>query len=155
MTHLAGRHEDGTDSVGQVRAEPLYGPRGEVHYIMVSQTPVSAARGGSSGVEVGVLQREFRRVRQKLTSMDRLDSGTGVFRYEYFLELAERDFMMARRDKRLVAVVLFDIVDLDAYGQTFGSKAADSCLRMVAAQVSRALRRSGDVRARMGTPSSR
>jgi PAS domain S-box-containing protein len=148
VTHLAGRHEDGTDSVGQVRAEPLYGPRGEVHYIMVSQTPVSAARGGSSGVEVGVLQREFRRVRQKLTSMDRLDSGTGVFRYEYFLELAERDFMMARRDKRLLAVVLFDIVDLDAYGQTFGSKAADSCLRMVAAQVSRALRRSGDVCAR-------
>jgi PleD family two-component response regulator len=72
--------------------------------------------------------------------MDRLDSGTGVFRYEYFLELAKRDFMMARRDKRMLAVVLFDIVDLDAYGQPFGSKAADSCLRMVAAQVSRARR---------------
>ena len=148
VTHLAGRHEDGTDSVSQVRVEPLYGPRGQVEYILVSQTPVSAARGGSSGIEVGVLQREIGRVRQKLTSMDRLDSGTGVFRYEHFLELAKRDFMMARRDKRLVAVILFDVVDLDAYGQTFGSKAADSCLRMVAAQVSRALRRSGDLCAR-------
>jgi diguanylate cyclase (GGDEF)-like protein/PAS domain S-box-containing protein len=148
VTHLAGRHEDGTDSVNQIRVESLYGPRGEVVYIMVSQTPVSTARGGSSGVEVGVLQREVRRVRQKLTSTDRLDSGTGMFQYEYFLELAKRDFMMARRDKRLVAVVLFDVVDLDAYGQTFGSKAADSCLRKVAVQISRALRRSGDLCAR-------
>jgi len=148
VTHLAGRHEDGTDSVNQVRVESLYGPRGEVEYIMVSQTPVSTARGGSSGVEVGVLQREIRHVRQKLTSMDRLDSVTGVFRYERFLELAKRDFTMARRDKRLVAVVVFDVVDLDAYGQTFGSKAADSCLRMVAVQISRALRRSGDLCAR-------
>jgi diguanylate cyclase (GGDEF)-like protein/PAS domain S-box-containing protein len=148
VTHLAGRNEDGADSVNQIRVESLYGPRGEVDYIMVSQTPVSAARGGSSGIEVGVLQREIRHVRQKLTSMDRLDSVTGVFRYESFLELAKRDFMMARRDKRLVAVVLFDVVDLDAYGQTFGSKAADSCLRMVAVQISRALRRSGDLCAR-------
>lgn len=148
LTHLAGRHGDGTDSVSQVRVEPLYGPRDEVDYVMVSQTVASAARGGGSGVEVGVLQREIRRVRQKVTSMGRLDSGTGLFQYEYFLELAKRDFMMARRDKRLVAAVLFDVVDLDAYGQTFGSKAADSCLRMVAAQVSRALRRSGDLCAR-------
>jgi len=148
VTHLAGRHEDGTDTVSQARVEPLYGPSGEVEYIMVSQVPDSAARGGSSGVEVGVLQQDVPRARQKLTSIDRLEPVTGVFRYQWFLELAKRDFMMARRDKRLVAVVLFDVVDLDVYGQTFGSKAADSCLRMVAAQVSRALRRSGDLCAR-------
>ena len=55
VTHLAGRHEDGTDSVSQVRAEPLYGPRGEGHYIMVSQTPVSAARQRAEAVQASKL----------------------------------------------------------------------------------------------------
>ena len=140
--------EDGTSSVSQVRMEPLYGSCGAVKYIMLSQTSGSAERRGGSGVEVGVLQREIRRARKKLATMDRLEPVTGVFRYEYFLELAQRDFGMARRDKRLVAVVLLDVLDLDSYGETFGSRAVDSCLRMVAAQVSGALRRSGDLCAR-------
>jgi PleD family two-component response regulator len=42
-------------------------------------------------------------------------------------------------------MVFFEVNDLDVYGQTFGTKAADSCLRMIAAQVTGALRRAGDL----------
>ena len=47
-----------------------------------------------------------------------------------------------------MAVLALNIRELDVYGQTFGLKAAQSCLRMVAAQVNCALRRSGDLCAR-------
>ena len=47
-------------------------------------------------------------------------------------------------------MVLLDVIDLDAYGQTFGTKAAESCLRMIAGQVNGALRRTGDLVARAG-----
>jgi diguanylate cyclase (GGDEF)-like protein len=115
---------------------------------MLTEKSVSAGERGASNVEVGALQREISRARQKAASMDRIEQATGLLRLEYFLQLAERDFRMARRDGRCVAVIVLDITELDVYGQTFGVKAADSCLRMVAAQVNGALRRSGDLCAR-------
>jgi PleD family two-component response regulator len=40
---------------------------------------------------------------------------------------------------------MFAIVELDVYRQTFGAKAADSCQRMIGAQITRTLRRAGDL----------
>ncbi len=145
---LVDSHKDGTSWVSQVRVEPLYDPRGVVSFFLLSQNPRSGENGASSGVEVGMLQQEIQRARQELGRLDRREPVTGVLRYEYFLELAEKDFRMARRDERLVAVILLDVVDLDTYRQTFGAKAADSALRMIAGQIHGALRRSGDLCAR-------
>ena len=55
VTHLVDSCEDESNSVSQVRVEPLYGPRGAVQYIMLCQSPRSAERRGGSRVEVGVL----------------------------------------------------------------------------------------------------
>ena len=55
---------------------------------------------------------------------------------------------IARRDQRSVTLLVFEIVELDVYRQTFGSKAADSCQRMIGAQIMRTLRRAGDLCAR-------
>ena len=145
---LVDSRKDGTSWVSRVRVEPLYDPRGVVRFFLLSQNPRSRENGGSSSVEVGVLQQEIQRARRELASLDRRDPVTGALRYDDFLELAERDFLMARRDERFVAVILLDIVDLETYRQTFGIKAADSCLRMIAGQVHGALRRSGDLCAR-------
>ena len=140
--------KDGSSWVSQVRIEPLYAPRGVIRFFMLSQTNLPADQCASSSGEVGVLQREIRRAREKLAAMNRLEPATGVLRYDYFLELVRRDFGMARRDGRLVAVALFDVIDLDIYCQTFGTRATDSCLRMIAVQVNGALRRSEDLCAR-------
>ena len=43
---------------------------------------------------------------------------------------------------------MFEIVEFAVYRQTFGDKAADSCQRMIGAQIMRALRRAGDICAR-------
>jgi diguanylate cyclase (GGDEF)-like protein len=145
---LSSDSDSSSAETRQVRVEPLYGRRGPVKYIMLSEHPILAGERGASSVDVGVLQREISRARQKAAGMDKVDPGTGLLCYQYFLEVAGRDFRMARRDRRCIAVLVLDIVELDVYGQTFGVKAAQSCLRMVAAQVNGALRRAGDLCAR-------
>ena len=132
----------------QVRVDPLRSTRGAVKFFLLSQRSKTVQRSGGSGVEVGVLQREIKRARMKLEGMNRLDAVTGLYRHESFLELADRDCRMARREKKPVAVIVLQIVDLEAYAQTFGSKAVDSCLRMIAAQVNGVLRRASDLCAR-------
>ena len=62
--------------------------------------------------------------------------------------MLRRDLAMARRDRRFVTLLVFEIVEFDVYRQTFGDKAADSCQRMIGAQIMRALRRAGDLCAR-------
>ena len=142
-------HKDGTSWISRVRVHPLYNARGDLEYYLCVQSPAPEQATSGSGLEVGLLQRELRRARQQIASMDRVEPATGVFRYEYFLELARRDFRMARRDKRPVSIMVLQVNDLEIYRQTFGAKASDSCLRMVAAQVTGALRRSGDLCGRL------
>ena len=145
--------KDGTPWFSHVSVEPLHNARGELKYFLCMQRPVSTAADSPSedtaGLEVGILQRELGRARQKIASLNRSDPATGLLRLEYFYELLNRDLAVARRDERFVTVALFEIVEFDVYRQTFGSKAADSCQRMIGAQITRALRRAGDLCARM------
>ena len=98
--------------------------------------------------ELSLLQRELGRARQKIATLDRIDPGTGLVRFPYFQEMLRRDLAMARRDRRFVTLLVFEIVEFDVYRQTFGDKAADSCQRMIGAQIMRTLRRAGDLCAR-------
>lgn len=137
--------KDGTSWLCRLRVQPILNRRGELKQYLVMQREAAAAAKLQSGPQVGLLQRELRRARQKAANLDRVDLASGVLRYEYFLELADRDCRTARRERVDVAVALFEINDLDVYRQTFGAKAADSCLRMIAAQVTGSLRRAGDI----------
>jgi diguanylate cyclase (GGDEF)-like protein/PAS domain S-box-containing protein len=144
--------KDGTSWFSHVSIEPLYNGRGELKYFLCIQRPVGDGTEtpveDTAGVEVGMLQRELGRARQKIASLNRSDPATGLLRLEYFYELLDRDLAVARRDGRFVAILLFEIVEFDAYRTTFGTKAADSCQRMIGAQITRALRRAGDLCAR-------
>jgi diguanylate cyclase (GGDEF)-like protein len=160
--------KDGTSFTCEVGIAPLRGPRGDLRYFLLSHTPVTAvasnaptaspiASGAANGTvngiadaaaELSLLQRELGRARQKIATLDRIDSGTGLVRFPYFQETLRRDLAMARRDRRFVTLLVFEIVEFDVYRQTFGDKAADSCQRMIGAQIMRALRRAGDLCAR-------
>jgi diguanylate cyclase (GGDEF)-like protein/PAS domain S-box-containing protein len=140
--------KDGTSWSSRVSVEPLYNARGDLKYFLCIQKPASEPGGEQASVEVGLLQRELGRARQKIANLDRVDPATGLMRLGYFRDLLRRDLAVARRDQRFVALLLFEIVEFDAYRQTFGSKAADSCQRMIGAQIMRTLRRAGDLCAR-------
>jgi PAS domain S-box-containing protein/diguanylate cyclase (GGDEF)-like protein len=165
-----GRHEacrvtvpdlrkDGTAWTSQVSVTPLHNARGELKYFLCLQHGAAAAPIGmeiasplpdvaESTGELALLQRDPGRARQKAATLERIDPGTGLLRFTYFQETVRRDLAVARRDGRTVTLLAFEIVDFDVYRQTFGSKAADSCQRMIGAQIMRVLRRAGDLCAR-------
>ena len=145
---LADLRKDGTAWLSHVSVEPLYNARGDLKYFLCIQKPANEPGGEQASVEVSLLQRELGRARQKIANLDRIDPATGLLRLGYFQDLLRRDLAVARRDQRFVALLLFEIVEFDAYRQTFGSKAADSCQRMIGAQIMRTLRRAGDLCAR-------
>lgn len=147
---LPDLRKDGTSWFSHVSVEPLYNARGELKYFLCIQKPVQGPAGEQPppDVEVTLLQHELGRARQKIASLDRIDPATGLMRFGHFQELMRRDLGIARRDQRVITVLVFEIVEFDAYRQTFGSKAADSCQRMIGAQIMRTLRRAGDLCAR-------
>jgi PAS domain S-box-containing protein/diguanylate cyclase (GGDEF)-like protein len=151
--------KNGSTWLAEIHVAPMAGPRSEIRYFMCAYRAASAAAqptDGAAGLadsnegegELGVLQRELGRARQKLASLDRVDPMTGLLRFSHFQETLRRDLGIACRVQRSVTVLVFEIVELDVYRQTFGSKAADSCQRMIGAQITRALRRAGDICAR-------
>lgn len=77
------------------------------------------------------------------------DRLTGLFTLPYLEELLKRDWAVAQREGRSIAVFAIDIDSLDLYNTTFGRAAGDSAIRRVAHCVSGCLRRSSDVTARI------
>jgi diguanylate cyclase (GGDEF)-like protein/PAS domain S-box-containing protein len=77
------------------------------------------------------------------------DRLTGLYTLPYLQELLKRDWAIAQREHRSIAVFAIDIDALDLYNATFGRAAGDSAIRRVAHCVSGCLRRSSDVTARI------
>jgi diguanylate cyclase (GGDEF)-like protein/PAS domain S-box-containing protein len=77
------------------------------------------------------------------------DRLTGLFTLPYLEELLKRDWALAQRENRSIAVFAIDIDALDSYNTTFGRAAGDSAIRRVAHVISGCLRRSSDVTARI------
>jgi diguanylate cyclase (GGDEF)-like protein/PAS domain S-box-containing protein len=157
--------KDGTSLTCDLAVTPLHGPRGDLRYFLLSHESAVAAKreaqaqeesapsGDASAeraasAEIALLQRELGSARQKIATIDRIDPATGLVRFPHFQETLRRDLAMARRDRRFVTILVFEIVEFAVYRQTFGDKAADSCQRMIGAQIMRTLRRAGDLCAR-------
>jgi diguanylate cyclase (GGDEF)-like protein/PAS domain S-box-containing protein len=151
--------KDGTAWTSDVSVTPLRGARGELRYFLLSHEPAPALPAKSEspepsslmadvGAEGSLGQREGGRARPKIATTDRIDPATGLVRFAYFQETLRRDLAMARRDRRFVTLLVFEIAEYAVYRQTYGDKAADSCQRMIGAQIMRALRRAGDICAR-------
>src|SRR5580704_10044575 len=77
------------------------------------------------------------------------DRLTGLYTLPYLEELLKRDWAVAHREQRSIAVFAVEIDALDLYNTTFGRAAGDSTIRRVAHIVSGCLRRSSDVTARI------
>jgi len=77
------------------------------------------------------------------------DRLTGLFTLPYLEELLKRDWALAQRERRSIAVFAIDIDALDLYNATFGRAAGDSAIRRVSHVVAGCLRRSSDVTARI------
>ncbi len=88
------------------------------------------------------------RSRLSLAAAPRDDRLTGLFTMPYLEELLKRDWAIAQREQRSIAVFAIDIDALELYNTTFGRAAGDSSIRRVAHCIAACLRRASDVSAR-------
>ena len=77
------------------------------------------------------------------------DRLTGLRHIEFFHELFRRDFAIAQREGRQLALYVADIDALGAYNDTFGRQAGDSVIRRVGRALLGAMRRASDLIARV------
>lgn len=155
---IADLRKDGTVWSSEISVTPLRDNRGEIRYFLCDQRALSGVESvveaqspppsmETTG-ELQLLPFEQGRARPKTAALERVDSATGLLKLSYFQETLRRDLAIARRDHRVVTLLVFEIVEFDAYRRTYGDKAADSCQRMIGAQIMRTLRRAGDLCAR-------
>lgn len=77
------------------------------------------------------------------------DRLTGLPHIDLFHEFFRRDFAIAQREGRSLAVFVFDIDALGVYNETFGRLAGDTVIRRVGRALAAGLRRASDVVARV------
>jgi diguanylate cyclase (GGDEF)-like protein/PAS domain S-box-containing protein len=136
--------KDGEIWLGSLKLKPLKSEGRDRHLWLVQHQN----RGVQGGHGAELLKRVLSRARHKLANLERIDPVTGLLsRSELELTL-RRELALARRDGGSISLLLFAVPELDIYRQTFGDNAADSCLRMIGAQISGTFRRSTDLCAR-------
>jgi diguanylate cyclase (GGDEF)-like protein len=127
---------------------PLYDQPGMPRYWVGTEQPVSDSDAEGTDSEREALLTLMRDARMHLRRLDGRDSGTGLLNRRAFDDLLQRDWVMARREKRCLGLVIFQIDALEGYREVFGRHAADSCLRKVAHAITGTLQRAGDLTAR-------
>jgi diguanylate cyclase (GGDEF)-like protein len=127
---------------------PLYDKPGAPRYWLgTERAPVSAELGGQDA-ERDALLAVLRDARMHLRRLDGRDSATGVLNRRAFDDMLQRDWIMAGREKRNLALMVLRVEGFDAYREVYGRHAADSCLCKVAHAITGSLRRAGDLVAR-------
>ena len=86
----------------------------------------------------------------ELEQMLRIDTLTGIANRRLFNERLAEEWWRARRDGSTLAVVIADIDHFKPYNDHYGHPAGDRCLVAVAHAMRDALRRPGDLVARVG-----
>lgn len=114
---------------------PLTDTRGRVRYFLATFWVPPADAGRTEDSAAGGAEPEG----------DRDASTPGSRSLEYFLQTVTRDMAIAHREKRSLALIVFQIDELDQYQDTFGTQAVDACVRMVGGRIFGCLRRAGDL----------
>ncbi len=126
---------------------PLYDGPGAPRYWLGTEQQVASAVE-QQDAEREALLSVLRDARTHLRRLDGRDSATGVLNRRAFEDLLQRDWILARREQRSVALMVFQLEHFDAYRDVFGRHAADACLRKIGHAISGSLRRAGDLTAR-------
>ncbi len=126
---------------------PLYDGPGEPRYWLATEQQ-RVVGTEQEDLERDALMSVLREARTHLRKLDGRDTATGVLSRRSFEELLQRDWVLARRERRSLALLVFRLDSFNAYSDVFGRHAADACLRKVAHAIAGSLRRAGDLTAR-------
>jgi len=89
-------------------------------------------------------------VNEKLAIMSTTDALTGLYNRGHFEERLQKEFKRAIRNQRSLSVILCDIDHFKTVNDTYGHKAGDECLKVIASLFKSRIAREGDLSARYG-----
>jgi diguanylate cyclase (GGDEF)-like protein len=89
-------------------------------------------------------------LRERLQTLSRMDSLTGLYNRRHFQESLQQVWQRAQHDGDEVSVLMLDVDHFKAYNDRYGHPAGDACLARVAQALTDCLRQPGDVVARFG-----
>ena len=134
---LRNYRKDGSQFWNEIFLEPVRDAAGTLtHFVGFHRDVGERERAAGARAAVG------------LPTWMREDRFTGLYTRNYFEELLRHDWQVARREERLLTVMMFDVDALDAYVDTFGRQAGDACIRRLAGVISACFRRGADLVAR-------
>ncbi|TVQ08796.1 MAG: diguanylate cyclase [Leptolyngbya sp. DLM2.Bin27] len=96
------------------------------------------------------LNHKLQIVNAELNRLATVDGLTQIANRRSFDQALDLEWQRARRQQKLLALILCDIDYFKPYNDNYGHLAGDDCLRQVAQVLGMAMRRSGDLAARYG-----
>jgi two-component system cell cycle response regulator len=142
---LRNYRKDGTLFWNEMTVLPLLGADGKISHFVGHHRDA----GERLRIDPKLARDSLSGAHQPTGLAIRDDRLTGLYTLPYLEELLKRDWAIAQREKRTIAVFAVDVDALDLYNATFGRAAGDSTIRRVAHVVSGCLRRASDVTARI------
>jgi diguanylate cyclase (GGDEF)-like protein/PAS domain S-box-containing protein len=142
---LRNYRKDGSLFWNEITVRPLFDAEGQLLYFAGHHRDA----GDRLRLDPKLPRDSLSGVHQPTGVAVRDDRLTGLYTLTYLQELLKRDWAIAQRERRSIALFAIDIDALDVYNSTFGRAAGDSMIRRVAHVVSGCLRRSSDVTARI------
>ncbi len=94
--------------------------------------------------------QHLHQVNEELERLSVTDALTGIANRRSFDQQLEQEWRRARRDSRMLAVIMVDVDLFKSFNDTYGHQRGDECLRQVAQAMAGQLHRSGDMIARYG-----
>jgi diguanylate cyclase (GGDEF)-like protein/PAS domain S-box-containing protein len=141
---LRNYRKDGTLFWNDMSIQPLKDPSGAVEHFVGYHRDA----GDRLRQDPRLTRDADLRWPQSQAAAPRDDRLTGLFTLPYLEELLKRDWAIAQRERRSIAVFAIDIDALELYNTTFGRAAGDSSIRRIAHCIAACLRRASDVTAR-------
>jgi len=96
------------------------------------------------------LLAQLQKANKKLELLSSKDSLTEIANRRTFNWFLEKEWRRSIRKNHFVALIMIDIDFFKLYNDTYGHQKGDSCLKKVAAIISKAAKRPGDLVARYG-----
>ncbi|MBI2340954.1 MAG: GGDEF domain-containing protein [Deltaproteobacteria bacterium] len=100
-------------------------------------------------LEFGYLDETSRLSEKKRYEMGVIDPATGVYNKRYLLDRLREEFSFARRKKRDLSVIMFDVDHFKKINDTYGHLAGDLCLQKLTGLTAKLIR-TDDIFARYG-----
>lgn len=100
--------------------------------------------------ELALAYYELEITKNELEALSHCDGLTGIANRRYFDKALEREWKAAKREKKFLSLILFDVDYFKKYNDFYGHLAGDDCLCQVAIAASPAIQRPRDTLARYG-----